>query len=342
MRTYIGEFLQDRHDVKRCGIAVGILALRQRPCLLALRAAGEIGDQFEQRIGRRRQRDVVKQDLAQRPAAHLSGMGGAQHGDDLVNQPEVVAGENAEGVANDVIQTAAGKIELDMPGCFFRSRPVQQAPRDKPCGRRIVARAARLDDDRGDCRSGGSRRWRQRRDRRLVDFFIERLQHPGGFLAAGNTEVEPRLAFARDRFRIIVTVIAALAAILLRHRRHHAPAQRAAFGEFHAVGDRHGLVMPRRFAVIAIAGGPLHYRRTLLRRQWRRAIGGQQTGEEAVEPGALRFGERRAAGDDLDPGWRRDLVHEDTSASASLRSVWPSWRRANVRNVSSGESRFAR
>ena len=30
--------------------------------------------------------------------------------------------------------------------------------------------------------------------------------------------------------------------------------QRAAFGELHAIGDRHGLVVPRRFAVVAIAG----------------------------------------------------------------------------------------
>src|SRR6266436_2075435 len=51
-----------------------------------------------------------------------------------------------------------------------------------------------------------------------------------------------------------------------------------------------------------------------------------EQGEEPVQPGALRFGERRARGDDLDLGRRRDLVHGDTSASASLRSVPPSWR----------------
>ena len=149
----------------------------------------------------------------------------------------------------------------------------------------------------GTAAAAGAAAGARRRGRRLVHFLMQRLQHPGGFLAAGNAEIEPRLAFARDRFRIVVAVIAALAAILLRHRRHHAPAQRAAFGEFHAVGDRHGLVVPRRFAVVAIAGGPLHHRRALLRRQRRGTIGGQQTGEEAVQPGALRFGERRAAGE---------------------------------------------
>ena len=70
------------------------------------------------------------------------------------------------------------------------------------------------------------------------------------------------------------------------------------------------------------------------------AIGRQQPGKEAVQPGALRFGERRAGGNDLDLGRRCHLVHEETSASASLRSVSPSWRRAKVRNVSSGEARL--
>ena len=139
MRTYIGEFLQHRHHVERRGIAVGILALRQCARLLALRAAGEIGDQFEQRIRRGRQRDIVEQHLAQRLAAHLRGVRGAEHGDDLVDQAELVAGENAEGIADDVIETAAGQIELDMPGFLFRSLPVEQAPRDELCGRRIVA-----------------------------------------------------------------------------------------------------------------------------------------------------------------------------------------------------------
>jgi hypothetical protein len=126
---------------------------------------------------------------------------------------------------------------------------------------RIVTRAAGLPDRR---RRRGSRRGGRRR--RLVDLLIERLQHPRGFLAAGNAEVEPRFAFAGDRFRIIVAVVAALAAILLRHRRHHAPAQRPAFGKLHAIRKRHGLVVPRRFAIIAVASRTLHDGRALLRR----------------------------------------------------------------------------
>ena len=38
--------------------------------------------------------------------------------------------------------------------------------------------------------------------------------------------------------RKILAVVTALAAILLRHRRHHAPAQGLAVGEFHSLGHR--------------------------------------------------------------------------------------------------------
>jgi hypothetical protein len=97
-----------------------------------------------------------------------------------------------------------------------------------------------------------------------------------------------------DRVGIVVAIIAALAAILLRHRRHHAPAQRAAFGELHAIGNRHGLVVPGRLAVVAIAAWSLEDGSALLCRQRRRTIRRQQPGKKAVQPGALRFGKRRA------------------------------------------------
>jgi hypothetical protein len=82
-----------------------------------------------------------------------------------------------------------------------------------------------------------------------------------------------------------MAVVTALAAILLRHRRHHPAPQRPPFGERHALRQRHGLVMPRRFAVIAVAGGFLHHRGALLRRQRRDgAIKRHQPGEESVQP----------------------------------------------------------
>jgi len=45
--------------------------------------------------------------------------------------------------------------------------------------------------------------------------------------------------------------------------------------------------------VIAIAGGTLQNSSALPCRQWLRTIGREQPGKEAVQPGALRFGERR-------------------------------------------------
>ena len=147
MRAHAGEFLQHRHHVERRRIAVGILALRQRPRLLALRAAGDEGDQFEQRVRRRRQRDVVDQDLAQRLAVHFGGVRGAEQRDDLVDQAEIVAGENAEGIADDIVEAATGQIELDVPGFLFRSLLVQEAARQEGCRDRIVARAAGLRHD---------------------------------------------------------------------------------------------------------------------------------------------------------------------------------------------------
>ena len=158
VRAHAGEFLQHRHHVERRRVAVGVLALRQRPRLLAGGAAGDEGDQFEQRVRRRRQRDVVDQDLAQRLAVHLGGVGGAEQRDDLVHQPDIVARENAEGVADDIVEPATGQIELDVPGLLLRTLLVQEASRQEGRRDRIVARASRLRHDRRRSRRGCGRR----------------------------------------------------------------------------------------------------------------------------------------------------------------------------------------
>ena len=276
-----------------------------------------------------------RQHLAQRLAADFGGVRCAEQGDDLIDMAEIVAGENAEGIADDIVEAAAAEIEIDVPGFLFRSRLVEQAARHECRRDRIVARTAGLRGDRR--RRCGRRERRARRGRRrLLQFLVQRLQHPGGFLAAGDAEIETRFRLAGDRLGIVVAVVAALAAILLRHRRHHAPPQRAAFGELHAIGNRHGLVVPRRFAVVAIAGGPCSTAAPCSADKRRRTVGRQQPGKEAVQPGALRFGKRRARRNDFEFRRRRHLVHVEASASASLRRVSPSWRRAKVRNVSSG------
>ena len=263
MRAHAGEFLQGRHHVERLGIAVGIFSLRQRARLLALRAAGDEGEQFEQRIRRRRQRHLRCQHLAQRLASDFGGVRCAKQGNDLIDMAELVAGEDAEGIADDIIEAAAREVEIDVPGFLFRAGLVEETARQERGRHRIVARSAGLRGD-GRRRCDGRGRRPGRCGRGLLQFLMQRLQHPRGFLAAGDAEIEPRLRLAGDRLGIVVAIVAALAAILLRHRRHHPPSHRAAFGEFHAVGDRHGLVVPGRFAVVAIAGGTLQHSGALL------------------------------------------------------------------------------
>ena len=144
VRAHAGEFLQHRHHVECCRVTIGVLALRQRPRLLAGGPAGDEGDQLEQRVRRRRQRDIIDQGLAQRLAVDLGGVGGAEQRDDLVHQANIVARENAEGIANDIIEPATGQIELDVPGFLFRTLLVQETTRQEGRGDRVVARSARL------------------------------------------------------------------------------------------------------------------------------------------------------------------------------------------------------
>ena len=64
-----GEFLQSGEHVERGGVAVGIAPFGQRLGFLPPVAAGQVGDELEQHVGRRRQRHAVDQRLAQSAAA---------------------------------------------------------------------------------------------------------------------------------------------------------------------------------------------------------------------------------------------------------------------------------
>src|SRR4029077_8510444 len=61
-------------------------------------------------------------------------------------------------------------------------------------------------------------------------------EHARGFFAAGYAEIEPLFGFGEQRVRIVLAMVAALAAILLSHRRHQPPRQRLAVGKLHALG----------------------------------------------------------------------------------------------------------
>src|SRR6185369_3191774 len=135
--------------------------------------------------------------------------------------------------------------------------------------------------------------------RRLLHLLVKRLHHAGGFLATRHAQVQPLFLAGEDRAGIILAVIAALAAVLLRHRRHQLPAYGLRLGQRHALGQRQRLVVPGRTAVIVLGGRgrrAVHQGGRLLvaQRRHARAFERDKAGEEAVEPFALLRRERRA------------------------------------------------
>ena len=131
MRAGAAEFLQNREYIKLCRIAIGVVALRQRARFFPRGSAGDVGDQFKQRIRRHAQRYVFAQDIPQGASAQGHRVGGSQHGDDLVDIAGIVFGKHAETVADRVFKTGFGEIKLDMPGVFFRAVCIQLSTRFK-------------------------------------------------------------------------------------------------------------------------------------------------------------------------------------------------------------------
>src|SRR5205823_5662103 len=104
------------------------------------------------------------------------------------------------------------------------------------------------------------------------------------------------LLFSRDdEIRVVLAIVAALAAVLLRHRGHHAPSQGTARGERHAFRHWESLIVPGRLSIVAIIERPLGDRRnarhqggTFFRRKRRHAVAETEIPrEKAVQPGAL-------------------------------------------------------
>ncbi len=189
---------------------------------------------------------------------------------------------------------------------------------------------------RADSGDLGLRRREIRRGCGPVEILIERFEHAGGFLAARHAQVQAPFGARKQCVGIVLAVVTALAAVLLRHCRHHAPPQRLPFGEPHALGQLQRLIVPRRAVILfgRLRRGARHECGRFFRGQRRDAavhdcaVGRNQSGEKAAQPLALLGCERRAARDQLERRRRKVLGHSAASASHSERRAATSCRRA--------------
>ncbi len=242
----------------------------------------------------------------------LRHMRRAKHGDNLIDEAKFILRKNSEGIANAIVNAALREIELDVPSVFLRPLFVEASAREKHRLNRIVARAS----------GRGRRRRRTRRGRRqnglcrrFVQLLGKRFEHAGSFLAARRAEIEARLLARRQGVCVVIAIIAALTAILLGHRRHHASTQRAPFRKLHALVNSERLIVPGRGAVIGVAiddRGVLFWRE----RCDAAAVLRDESREKTIQPGSLFGREGRRLGNDLDERRWRDLVHWSVSASA--------------------------
>jgi hypothetical protein len=245
-----GKFLQRGKDVERGGIAVGIAAFGEQLGFGAPVTAGEIRNKLEQDVGRRRKRHAVGERVAQSTIRDGKVRRRVERGQHSIDQAGIVKGKDPEGIADDIIKIGADKIDVDVPGLLFRTRFVETPARQKSGDGRIVARAP----GGWRCRRRGrlQRRGGGRRNRRAIELGVELLEHAGRLFAARHAKVQPLLGFGDQRGRVVFAIVAALAAILLRHRRHHSPRQRPAVRKLHAFGERHGGIVPRGAIIRAV------------------------------------------------------------------------------------------
>ncbi len=74
---------------------------------------------WNERVGRRAEGAILHQLRAQTLAADLCIRSRAEQRDHRIDEARVVLSDDAEGVADDIVEAAFGEIELDMPGFLF-------------------------------------------------------------------------------------------------------------------------------------------------------------------------------------------------------------------------------
>ena len=138
-----GKFLQRGQHVERLGVAVRIAAGAERLGLLPPLAAGDVGDELEQHVGRDAERDAVGQNVAQGPAGDRKVGRRAERGKHGIDQRRLVMRKHAERIADGVVDAALRQIDIDMPGLFLRTRLVEAGAREECRLGRIVPRRCR-------------------------------------------------------------------------------------------------------------------------------------------------------------------------------------------------------
>ena len=108
--------MQGREHVEDAAVAVRVLTGGKPPRLLLALAAGEIGDELEQHVGRRRQRYAIGQHLAQHAAGDGKFRRRIERSEHRGDQIGIVGGKYAEAIADDVVEIASREIDIDVPG----------------------------------------------------------------------------------------------------------------------------------------------------------------------------------------------------------------------------------
>jgi len=129
---------------------------------------------------------------------------GAELRDHGIDEARVVRREDAEAVADLVIDSAASEVDLDVPGLLFGIRRVKAAAGEEDAFGRLLARAARRDLVKL-CGRGGDDRRRGRPRLRLGAFELlrELLERPQGLLSAGRAKIQALLLLQDERVGVV-------------------------------------------------------------------------------------------------------------------------------------------